>query len=86
MGNISAPGLGSLDWSVTPNSSPRKEFSSHRNMENWRRTRQEDGSGDGPSTCGSLSGSDITGWRSSGGSTVFSNSHRWGKYLDVLNT
>lgn len=75
MGNISASGLGSLDWSVTPNSSPRKEFSSHRNMENWRRARQEDGSGDGPST----SGSDITGWRSSGGSTAFSNSHRWGR-------
>lgn len=81
MGNISASGLGSLDWSVTPNSSPRKEFSSHRNMENWRRARQEDGSGDGPST----SGSDITGWRSSGGSTAFSNSHRWGKYLYIYN-
>ncbi|KAH8325448.1 hypothetical protein KR074_003059 [Drosophila pseudoananassae] len=78
MGN-SAGGLGSLDWSITPSSSPRKEFSSHRNMENWRRTRQEDGSGDGPSTSGSLSGSDITGWRSSAGVTAFSGSHRWGR-------
>ncbi|KAH8266713.1 hypothetical protein KR026_004404 [Drosophila bipectinata] len=78
MGN-SAGGLGSLDWSITPSSSPRKEFSTHRSTENWRRTRQEDGSGDGPSTSGSFSGSDIAGWRSSAGSTAFSGSHRWGR-------
>ncbi|XP_044316479.1 GIGYF family protein Gyf isoform X2 [Drosophila rhopaloa] len=73
--------LGGLDWNGTPSSSPRKDFSSHhRNMENWRRSRNEDGSGDGPVA----SGPDIAGWRSGGGAgnanTSFgTNSHRWGR-------
>ncbi|XP_030379364.1 GIGYF family protein CG11148 [Scaptodrosophila lebanonensis] len=72
-----AGGLG-MDWNGTPSSSPRKEFSSHhRNMENWRRNRSEDGSGDGPTGSG-VSGTD--GWRSGGGNGGFANSnHRWGR-------
>ncbi|XP_017126054.1 GIGYF family protein Gyf isoform X1 [Drosophila elegans] len=78
--NTSTTGAGALDWNGTPSSSPRKDFSSHhRNMENWRRTRNEDGSGDGPVA----SGPDIAGWRSGGGggnTTGFgTNSHRWGR-------
>lgn len=66
----------SSDWNSTPNSSPRKEFSSHpRNIENWRRNRNEDGSGDASSSgLGSTEG-----WRgnsSTGGS--FAATHRWG--------
>ncbi|XP_039496209.1 GIGYF family protein Gyf isoform X1 [Drosophila santomea] len=81
----STSGPGALDWNGTPSSSPRKDFSSHhRNLENWRRTRNEDGSGDGPVTSGSIGGPDIAGWRSGvvGGSTSTSfgtNSHRWGR-------
>ncbi|XP_022217346.2 GIGYF family protein Gyf isoform X1 [Drosophila obscura] len=76
---------GGLDWNGTPSSSPRKEFSSHhRNMENWRRSRNEDGSGDCPIASNNLSGSDVAGWRSSagGGSTNSSfgaNTQRWGR-------
>ncbi|XP_017019119.1 GIGYF family protein Gyf isoform X2 [Drosophila kikkawai] len=78
-------GGGILDWNGTPSSSPRKEFASHHrnsNMENWRRTRNEDGSGDGPVVTGS--GSDMaTGWRSGGGAnsnnSFGTNSHRWGR-------
>ncbi|XP_015044406.1 GIGYF family protein CG11148 [Drosophila pseudoobscura] len=76
---------GGLDWNGTPSSSPRKEFSSHhRNMENWRRSRNEDGSGDGPITSNNLSGSDVAGWRSSGGggstnTSFVANTHRWGR-------
>ncbi|KAH8292615.1 hypothetical protein KR054_006467 [Drosophila jambulina] len=78
-------GGGIVDWNGTPGSSPRKEFASHHhrnsNMENWRRTRNEDGSGDGPVVAGS--GSDmVAGWRSGGGNTNSSfgtNSHRWGR-------
>ncbi|XP_052854923.1 GIGYF family protein Gyf isoform X1 [Drosophila gunungcola] len=78
--NTPTTGAGALDWNGTPSSSPRKDFSSHhRNMENWRRTRNEDGSGDGPVA----SGPDIAGWRSGGGggnATGFgTNSHRWGR-------
>ncbi|ACY70497.1 GIGYF family protein Gyf [Drosophila virilis] len=65
-------GSGGLDWNGTPSSSPRKDFSNHnRNMENWRRNRNEDGSGDGPST-GSSVGAEAAGWRSGG-------THRWGR-------
>ncbi|XP_043947154.1 GIGYF family protein Gyf isoform X1 [Drosophila biarmipes] len=80
--NISSSSSGVLDWNGTPSSSPRKDFSSHhRNMENWRRSRNEDGSGDGPV---GISGPDIGGWRSGGGAgstnTSFgTNSHRWGR-------
>ncbi|KAH8256443.1 hypothetical protein KR032_007294 [Drosophila birchii] len=78
-------GGGILDWNGTPSSSPRKEYASHHhrisNMENWRRTRNEDGSGDGPVVAGS--GSEMAaGWRSgSGGNTnsFGTNSHRWGR-------
>ncbi|KAH8385440.1 hypothetical protein KR009_007705 [Drosophila setifemur] len=80
--NTPTSGSGSLDWNGTPSSSPRKEFSSHhRNMENWRRTRNEDGSGDGPSASGCIGGPDIAGWRNSGGgNTNFgANSNRWGR-------
>ncbi|KAH8395729.1 hypothetical protein KR222_001389 [Zaprionus bogoriensis] len=69
-GNVS----GTLDWNGTPNSSPRKEFSSHnRNLENWRRNRNEDGSGDGPAL-GSGVGIEVSGWRSGG-------THRWGELI-----
>lgn len=65
-------GCAGLDWNGTPSSSPRKEFSSHnRNLENWRRNRNEDGSGDGPAS-GNLAGIEVSGWRSGG-------THRWGK-------
>ncbi|XP_016944151.2 GIGYF family protein Gyf isoform X2 [Drosophila suzukii] len=83
--NISSSGSGAIDWNGTPSSSPRKDFSSHhRNMENWRRSRNEDGSGDGPVVSGSISGPDIAGWRSGGGagstnSSFGTNSHRWGR-------
>ncbi|TDG39640.1 hypothetical protein AWZ03_013937 [Drosophila navojoa] len=61
-----------VDWNGTPNSSPRKDFSSQcRNMENWRRNRNEDGSGDGPNSGGTL-GTEVAGWRSAG-------AHRWGR-------
>ncbi|EDX15225.1 GD24369 [Drosophila simulans] len=76
---------GALDWNETPSSSPRKDYSNnHRNLENWRRTRNEDGSGDGPASSGSIGGPEIAGWRSGvvGGSTNASfgtNSHRWGR-------
>ncbi|KAH8252384.1 hypothetical protein KR038_000938 [Drosophila bunnanda] len=79
-------GSGILDWNGTPSSSPRKEFASHHhrnsNMENWRRTRNEDGSGDGPVVASS--GSDMAaGWRSGGGgntnNSFGTNSHRWGR-------
>ncbi|BFG06682.1 GIGYF family protein8 [Drosophila madeirensis] len=76
---------GGLDWNGTPSSSPRKEFSSHhRNMENWRRSRNEDGAGDGPISSNNLTGSDVAGWRSSGGgsstnSSFVGNTHRWGR-------
>lgn len=58
-------------------------------MENWRRTRNEDGSGDGPSSSGSMSGPDIAGWRSGvvGGSTnagFGTNSHRWGQSITFI--
>lgn len=63
-----------LDWNGTPSSSPRKEFSSHnRNLENWRRNRNEDGSGDGPAP-GNLTAIEVSGWRSGAGT------HRWGKH------
>ncbi|XP_064537540.1 GIGYF family protein Gyf [Drosophila montana] len=70
------PGGGSggagLDWNGTPSSSPRKDFSNHnRNLENWRRNRNEDGSGDGPNTGGAV-GAEAAGWRSGG-------THRWGR-------
>ncbi|KAH8384902.1 hypothetical protein KR200_000948 [Drosophila serrata] len=75
---------GILDWNGTPSSSPRKEFASHHhrntNMENWRRMRNEDGSGDGPVVASS--GSDMAaGWRSGGGgnNSFGTNSHRWGR-------
>ncbi|XP_050339543.1 GIGYF family protein Gyf isoform X1 [Bactrocera neohumeralis] len=67
----------SSDWSGTPISSPRKEFSSHpRNLENWRRNRNEDGSGDAPSSgLGSTEG-----WRgNSGTGGNFAVTHRWGR-------
>uniref|UniRef100_A0A0K8W315 PERQ amino acid-rich with GYF domain-containing protein CG11148 n=1 Tax=Bactrocera latifrons TaxID=174628 RepID=A0A0K8W315_BACLA len=65
------------DWSGTPISSPRKEFSSHpRNLENWRRNRIEDGSGDAPSS--GLSSTE--GWRgNSGTGSNFAVTHRWGR-------
>ncbi|EDW83548.1 uncharacterized protein Dwil_GK13661 [Drosophila willistoni] len=93
-GPIGAGGGIGVDWNGTPNSSPRKEFSSHhRNMENWRRSRNEDGSGDGPGATGSgsvggsgISGAEVAGWRSSGGggtstnnASFASNTHRWGR-------
>jgi len=88
--NISSSGSGAIDWNGTPSSSPRKDFSSHhRNMENWRRSRNEDGSGDGPVVSGSISGPDIAGWRSGGGagstnSSFGTNSHRWGQLLPII--
>ncbi|XP_017062580.1 GIGYF family protein Gyf isoform X2 [Drosophila eugracilis] len=81
--NTSTSGTGGLDWNATPSSSPRKDFSGHhRNMENWRRGRNDDGSGDGLIASGSISGNETAGWRSGGvgGSTSFgTNSHRWGR-------
>lgn len=72
-----------VDWNGTPSSSPRKEFSSHnRNMENWRRNRNEDGSGDGPTTTGNLAGIEAAGWRSGA-------NHRWGNFQEkfpLVNT
>ncbi|KAH8384334.1 hypothetical protein KR093_001932 [Drosophila rubida] len=69
----SCSGVPGIDWNGTPSSSPRKEFSSHnRNMENWRRNRTEDGSGDGP-TAGNLVGMEVAGWRSG------ANQQRWGR-------
>uniref|UniRef100_A0A0A1WKA3 PERQ amino acid-rich with GYF domain-containing protein CG11148 n=1 Tax=Zeugodacus cucurbitae TaxID=28588 RepID=A0A0A1WKA3_ZEUCU len=76
-GNMCGIGGISSDWNGTPTSSPRKEFSSHpRNMENWRRNRNEDGSGDAPS--GGLGGTE--GWRgNSGTGGNFTATHRWGR-------
>ncbi|ALC48119.1 CG11148 [Drosophila busckii] len=73
-GGSSGVGGSGLDWNGTPSSSPRKEFSNHnRNMENWRRNRNEDGSGDGPATAGGGTvGTEVSGWRSG-------SSHRWGR-------
>ncbi|KAH8307797.1 hypothetical protein KR044_004432 [Drosophila immigrans] len=69
----SCSGVVGIDWNGTPSSSPRKEFSSHnRNMENWRRNRIEDGSGDGPTTS-NLVGIEVAGWRSG------ANQQRWGR-------
>ncbi|XP_017477314.1 PREDICTED: PERQ amino acid-rich with GYF domain-containing protein CG11148 isoform X2 [Rhagoletis zephyria] len=75
-GNIGGIGLSS-DWNGTPTSSPRKEFSNHpRNMENWRRNRNEDGSGDA-STSG-LGNAEA--WRGSNSiSGSFAATHRWGR-------
>lgn len=71
-GSGSVGGGPGVDWNGTPSSSPRKDFSSQcRNMENWRRNRNEDGSGDGPNSGGTV-GSEVAGWRSAG-------AHRWGK-------
>ncbi|XP_036232607.1 GIGYF family protein Gyf isoform X2 [Bactrocera oleae] len=67
----------SSDWSGTPTLSPRKEFCSHpRNLENWRRNRNEDGSGDAPSSgLGSTEG-----WRGNTGTGGnFAVTHRWGR-------
>ncbi|XP_004520931.1 GIGYF family protein CG11148 isoform X2 [Ceratitis capitata] len=65
------------EWNSTPTSSPRKDISGHpRNMENWRRNRNEDGSGDASTS--SLSNTE--GWR--GGSATggsFVATHRWGR-------
>lgn len=73
VGGAGASGAAVLDWNGTPSSSPRKEFSSHnRNLENWRRNRNEDGSGDGPAP-GNLTAIEVSGWRSGPGT------HRWGK-------
>ncbi|XP_034112220.1 GIGYF family protein Gyf [Drosophila albomicans] len=72
VGNPSS-GMTGIEWNGTPSSSPRKEFSSHnRNMENWRRNRNEDGSGDAP-TSGNLVGMEVVGWRSG------ANQQRWGR-------
>jgi len=73
-GGVSGSSGVPVDWNGTPSSSPRKEFSSHnRNMENWRRNRNEDGSGDGPTgPTGNLAGIEAAGWRSGA-------NHRWGK-------
>ncbi|XP_065370812.1 GIGYF family protein Gyf [Calliphora vicina] len=71
-------GLGAEAWNGnTPVSSPRREFSNHpRNMENWRRSRNEDGSGGEASTTTFTADS---GWRMNTGSG-FQNSHtRWGR-------
>lgn len=60
------------DWNGTPTSSPRKEFSSHsRNIENWRKNRIEDGSGDSTTTVTCADG-----WR---GLSSYSNTHKWGR-------
>lgn len=76
-GPTTVGGLGSDAWNGnTPSSSPRREFSNHpRNMENWRRSRNEDGSGDAAST---TTFSADGGWRMN--SSGFQNTHtRWGR-------
>ncbi|KAI8118474.1 GIGYF family protein [Lucilia cuprina] len=71
-------GLGTDAWNGnTPVSSPRREFSNHpRNMENWRRSRNEDGSGGESSSAATFSADG--GWRMN--TSGFQNSHtRWGR-------
>ncbi|EDW10895.1 GIGYF family protein Gyf [Drosophila mojavensis] len=71
-GSVGVGGGPGVDWNGTPSSSPRKDFSSQcRNMENWRRSRNDDGSGDGPNSGGTV-GTEVAGWRSAG-------AHRWGR-------
>ncbi|TMW47300.1 hypothetical protein DOY81_007620 [Sarcophaga bullata] len=86
-------GLGSSDsWNGnTPASSPRREFSNHpRNMENWRRSRNEDGSSGGDAGTTSATFSAEGGWRMN--TSGFQNSHmRWGRSTswrddDLTNT
>ncbi|XP_067614006.1 GIGYF family protein Gyf isoform X2 [Eurosta solidaginis] len=76
VGNICGFGL-HPEWSDTPNSSPRKDFSNHpRNLENWRRSRNEDGLEDHLTNyVGNMDG-----WRGSNNlSNNFLGSHRWGR-------
>ncbi|XP_037954861.1 GIGYF family protein CG11148 isoform X2 [Teleopsis dalmanni] len=64
-----------LDWNGSPVTSPRKEISNHtRNMENWRRNRNDSVLGDNNT---GLNNSD--GWRSCNNSNGFGNSNRWGR-------
>uniref|UniRef100_A0A1B0GEJ7 GYF domain-containing protein n=1 Tax=Glossina morsitans morsitans TaxID=37546 RepID=A0A1B0GEJ7_GLOMM len=70
--NTSGVGIINLtsEWNGTPNSSPRREFSSHsRNTENWRRSRNEDIVAEV-----SINTTAGDGWRINN-----SSAHRWGR-------